>query len=115
MDTIVRDVPERHRFELVTTDGTLAGFAEYRLHGDTITFVHTVIESAFEGQGLGSTLIRAALDDARAKKRAVVAVCPFVLKFIERHSDYADLVAEQHRAELHLPAGEAAGDAAPSR
>jgi predicted GNAT family acetyltransferase len=33
------------------------------------------------------------LDDARKKGLTVVPLCPFIAGYIERHSDYADLVA----------------------
>jgi predicted GNAT family acetyltransferase len=45
--------------------------------------------------GLGSRLVRAALDDVRGKGLQVVPLCPFVRGWIERHPDYADLVAEK--------------------
>ena len=42
---------------------------------------------------MGSTLVRAALDDVRADgRRKVVARCPFVRRWIERHADYQDLL-----------------------
>jgi predicted GNAT family acetyltransferase len=37
--------------------------------------------------------VQAALDDVRARGGSVVASCPFVRGWIERHQQYADLVA----------------------
>ena len=92
-DITVADNPDQHRYE-ATIDGTVAGFAQYDLDGDTIVFVHTEVDDAFEGQGVGSTLARAALDDVRAKGESkVVAECPFIAKWIHRHPDYQDLLA----------------------
>lgn len=88
----VADVPERSRFEILV-DGALAGFARYRLTPGRITFVHTEVDDAHAGQGLGGTLARAALDSARARALAVRPDCPFIRTWIERHPDYADLVA----------------------
>lgn len=73
-------------------DDRLAGFAQYRRHGGRLVFIHTEIDDAFEGQGLGSKLARAALDDARAHGLRVVPQCPFIAEWIRRHPDYADLV-----------------------
>ena len=83
------------RYE-ISVGGEIAGFAEYELSSDrrTITFVHTVVEDAFEGQGVGSRLARGALDDARARGLRVVAQCPFIRGWIDKHPDYADLLAE---------------------
>ena len=35
---------------------------------------------------------RGALDDVRAGGRRLVALCPFIAAFLERHDEYADLV-----------------------
>ena len=88
----VHDVPERSRYE-VTVDGQLAGHADYHDDGDVRVFVHTEVEDAYEGHGVGSALARAALDDVRAAGRSLVPRCPFIRAYIERHPDYADLVS----------------------
>ncbi len=87
----VIDVPDRRRYE-VRSDGEVAGYAEYILTQGLITFTHTEIDPAFEGKGLGSVLVRAALDDVRTRELAVLPLCPFVKGWIQRHRDYADLV-----------------------
>jgi predicted GNAT family acetyltransferase len=97
----VRDNPARSRYEIVV-DGETAGSAYYRLHGDVAEFTHTEISGAFEGRGLGSTLIRAALDDARSRGRQALPQCPFVRDFIAKHGEYVDLVPEHRRAAYGL-------------
>ncbi|MCO1653495.1 GNAT family N-acetyltransferase [Pseudonocardia humida] len=87
----VVDVPDESRFE-IRVDGERAGLAAYRLHADRIVFLHTEIDDAHEGRGLGGVLVRAALDSARERGLRVVASCPFVRGWIERHPDYSDLV-----------------------
>jgi predicted GNAT family acetyltransferase len=44
------------------------------------------------GHGHGSTLVRAALDDVRARGLSVIPLCPFVKAYIEKHPEYADLL-----------------------
>jgi predicted GNAT family acetyltransferase len=84
---------ERHRFEAVC-DGEVAGYAEFRLRdGGVIEFTHTVVDDRFEGRGVGSTLVAEALDQVRAEGLEVIATCPFVRSYIERHQEYADLLA----------------------
>src|SRR5262245_34702690 len=90
-DAEVHDHASRMRYE-ITLDGALAGYALYSRHGDTITFTHTEIDPNAEGHGLGSRLAKAALDDVRARRLRVVAECPFIAGFIERHPDYSDLL-----------------------
>ena len=52
--TLVADAPERSRFE-ITVDGAVAGFALYKLAPGRITFVHTEIDDAYAGHGLGAS------------------------------------------------------------
>ena len=87
----VRDNTAEHRFEL-TVDDALA-YAAYRLDGDRIAFVHTVVPAQIEGRGVASDLIRAALDSARDRGLTVVAECSFVAGYIDRHPEYRDLLA----------------------
>jgi uncharacterized protein len=91
-DVEVRDAPDAHRYEALA-GGAVAGFAAYRLSPGRIVFTHTEVDDAYEGQGVGSALVRGALDAVRAAgDRKVVAQCPFVSSYIDRHSEYADLV-----------------------
>lgn len=86
-----RDNAEAGRYELDTGQGV--AFADYVLGGERITFPHTVVPAAAEGQGVGSRLIRFALDDARARGLTVVPQCSFVASYIERHAEYRNLLA----------------------
>jgi predicted GNAT family acetyltransferase len=81
----------QHRYEL-EVEGSIA-FAQYSLNGDVITFTHTIVPEALEGQGIGSRLVRGALDDARERELSVVPMCSFVRGYIERHPEYEGLLA----------------------
>ncbi|MBA3782594.1 GNAT family N-acetyltransferase [Nocardioides sp. InS609-2] len=92
-DVTVRNNPEQFRYEALV-DGEVAGFAAYTLNDEQITFTHTEVADAFGGQGVGGVLARQALDDVRADgTRTVKPDCPFIKGWIERHPDYAPLVA----------------------
>ncbi len=92
-ETSVTRNEDRSRFEVHTADGRLAGFAEYRAGDGVRDFVHTVVKDEFEGQGVGGKLAREALDQTRAEGLKVVATCPFIKGWIEKHPDYEDLLA----------------------
>ena len=96
METAVRDVPEESRYEIRDGDRVL-GLAAYQRRGDTTVFTHTEVDPDAGQDGVGSRLVRAALDDVRSKGGSVVPQCPFVRGWIERHRDYADLVAPSGR------------------
>jgi predicted GNAT family acetyltransferase len=96
METTVRDDPEAGRYEILDGERVL-GVAAYERRGDTVVFTHTEIDPDAGQSGLGSALVRAALDDVRTRGGSVVALCPFVRGWIERHPDYADLVADPER------------------
>ena len=102
-DVRVVDVPERAHFE-IRVDGEVAGFTEYRLRAGAIAFIHTETDPRFEGRGLASDLVRAALSEARARRLAVLPFCPFVRGYIARHTEDLDLVPEDMRAKFDLPA-----------
>lgn len=93
----VQHVPERQRYEAVVGQDVL-GVAEYEQHGEAVVLTHTVVEPAAEGKGVGSALARTALDAARADGLQVVPQCHFMATWIDRHPDYADLVARHPEA-----------------
>jgi predicted GNAT family acetyltransferase len=84
--------PAESRYE-IHVDGKLAGFTVYRLTPGVIEFVHTEIDDAYEGHGLGGQLARGALDAVRATGDKVIATCPFIKGWIAKHEDYQDLLA----------------------
>jgi predicted GNAT family acetyltransferase len=96
METTVRDNPEESRYEIRDGDRVL-GLAAYERRGETMVFTHTEVDPDAGEEGLGSTLVRAALDDVRSRGGSVVPQCPFVRGWIERHPDYADLVATSRK------------------
>ena len=86
----VRDNRAEQEFEL-DLNGHRA-IAAYQREGNRIVFTHTVVPPEIEGRGVGSKLIRAALDSARDQKLTVVAQCQFVAAFIRKHPEYRDLL-----------------------
>ncbi|MFI6978995.1 GNAT family N-acetyltransferase [Embleya sp. NPDC050154] len=104
MGTKVVDNPEKSRYEILAGEDALelAGFTEYFLHDEEIAFIHTEIDPRFEGQGLGGTLARAALDAVRERGLAVLPYCPFIRGWMRKHPEYADLVPESRRAAFEL-------------
>ena len=70
----------------------MPGFVEYQLAKGLMVFTHTEVDPAYEGQGVGSALARAALDDVRGTNLEGPSVCPFIKGWIGGHREYVDLV-----------------------
>ena len=88
----VADNPRASRYEL-WLGTTRAGLIEYRSKPGVVFLIHTEVDSAFAGQGLGERLVTGALADLRARGLKLVPICPFVRAYLRRPPDQADLVA----------------------
>lgn len=86
----VHDNTELDRFELDLEEGTAV--AHYRMTPNVLTLTHTEVPPALRHQGIGSELVRGALEWARARGLKVAPECPFVSAFIRQHSEFADLL-----------------------
>jgi len=88
---------ELSRFEIYS-DGELAGFADFKIENQMISYTHTEIDRRFGGQGLGSQLIKEALDEALEQNLEVAPYCSFVSAYIKKNSEkYLDLVPKSGR------------------
>jgi len=93
----VTEAPTRERFEARDEAGAVAGFVTYQLTGSIIVYTHTETDPAYEGRGVGSTLARAVMDDAQAKRRMVVPICPFLAEWLRKHPEYEGIVVRSTR------------------
>jgi hypothetical protein len=93
---------ELNRVEIYS-DGELADFAEFKVEYQMISYAHTEIDPKFGGQGLGSQLIKEALDEALKQTLEVAPYCSFVSTYIKKNSEkYLHLVPESKRAIFNL-------------
>lgn len=101
----VRNDPDRRRYELLD-GGTVIGAAHWvpfeGADGPQRIFHHTTVDEAHGGQGLGSQLARAALDDTAAAGLPVVPVCPYIKTWLGKHPDHPVRRVPVRRE--HLPA-----------
>jgi uncharacterized protein len=89
MSKIINNKADR-RYELAVEGHIAATY--YKLADGVITFVHTEVPPELGGKGIGSKLIKGVLDQVRADGLKVIAECPFVKAYIEKHADYVDLL-----------------------
>ncbi|MBN9581667.1 MAG: N-acetyltransferase [Afipia sp.] len=88
--TEVTNNPALKRYEL-NVDGHVAT-ACYEIANGVVTFEHTEVPAELGGKGVGSKLIRGALAQVRADGLKVTAECPFVQAYLNKHTEYADLL-----------------------
>ncbi len=81
-----------HRYEMCV-DGHLS-VCEYEDVAGRRVFTHTLVPPELRGRGIAEQLVRAALTEVRAEGREVIPACSYVARFIERHREYRDLLAE---------------------
>lgn len=89
----VVDNPDLWRFELRERGGVV-GIASYVVvpddgpgAPDRVVFFHTEVRADHEGQGLAGRLASFALDATVASGRSIVALCPYVKAYLQRHPE----------------------------
>jgi len=88
----VIDNREERRFEAQLEDDQIA-FIEYSDDGEVVAMTHTEVPPDFEGKGVGSQLVKGALNAVKNAGKKVNPTCPFVAAYIKKHSEYESLVA----------------------
>ena len=66
---------------------------DYALTDGTMTITHTGVPEALGGRGLAGELTRVALEHAKQQGWRVVPRCSYAAVYIQRHPEYASLVA----------------------
>ena len=90
MPDSVRNNTALSRFELDLNGKTAVAY--YKLSPGVITFLHTEVPQEMSGHGIGSQLVRSALESARAQGLKVVPKCPFVSAYMSKHPEFNDLL-----------------------
>lgn len=87
----VKNNKEKNRFE-IELDGATA-FVDYSEQNGVVALTHTEVPPAFEGKGVGSKLVKGALEMVKNENKKVNPLCSFVAGYIERHTEFQSLVA----------------------
>ncbi|MBR0716219.1 GNAT family N-acetyltransferase [Bradyrhizobium liaoningense] len=91
MSAAVRDNKDKNRFELDV--GSEVAFANYRLTPQALIITHTETPRSLRGRGIASELVKGALELIRADGKKVIAGCGFVVHYLHKHPEDADLIA----------------------
>ena len=82
--------PEAQRFE--TTINGQTGYISYKERDNTLIYDHTIVPQSLGGRGVGSALVKHALDFAHEHHKKVIPQCSFVSAYIKKHAEYQDLL-----------------------
>ena len=85
MDYKITHQPEQKLFK-TEVDGRTA-FVEYRLLGDYLDIIHTIVPKPIEGRGIAAALVKAAYDFALANGMKPKATCSYAVRWLERHPE----------------------------
>lgn len=77
MEYTVNHYPEKHRFEVVE-DG-LTAYVEYRLRGDALDIIHTIVPKTWKGVGLRRLLLKQLINTQRNRGCALWLPVPMRL------------------------------------
>jgi predicted GNAT family acetyltransferase len=76
--------------------GGHVGVLTYSAGDGKLYLLHTEVPEELEGHGVGSALVRRAMDFARERHLRVVPFCPFARVYLERHAkEYGDLLGAE--------------------
>jgi hypothetical protein len=95
-DGPVIDNTARSRFELALP-GDATAFIDYYTRDSTPrvrVLTHAEVPVQLRGGGIGARLTAGVLQLLRARGEKAVPVCPYIVDFLRRHPDYADVVAD---------------------
>lgn len=89
---VVQHLPDEQCYEF--RQGNTRAVLTYQHDDSRIVYDHTFVPVELRGQGIAEKLVRTALADARDAKLQVVPQCSYVAKFMERHDEFQDLLAQ---------------------
>lgn len=85
------DNKERNQYEFHV--GEHIPRIEYiRTKNDDIYLTHTEVPIELEGKGIGSSLVKKALEDIKSQNLRLVPLCPFVATYIKRHPEWREII-----------------------
>ena len=81
----ISDNRSLNRFEY--KQGEHLAIIDYTLKNDKIYLMHTEVPKALGGQGIGSGLVKAVLQNIKDRGLKLVPLCPFVVSYLKRHPE----------------------------
>jgi predicted GNAT family acetyltransferase len=68
------------------------GTLDYAHQDGVVLLPHAEVDASLSGQGVGTQMVRAALDDLRSKGATIVPLCGFVRRVVADDALYRSMV-----------------------
>lgn len=92
-ENAVIDNKSERRFEMSLGEGKMA-FIDYKETAEGVrALTHTEVPEEFEGQGIGSALVKKTFEIIKKENLKIVPACQFVAVYLKRHPEYQSLTA----------------------
>ena len=76
----------------IAVEGHEVGHTEFIDRDTQRVFTHTEVDKNYEGRGLATILVAEALQETRDAGLRIVANCPMVANYVEKHDEFKDVV-----------------------
>ena len=87
-------ITENNRFELEVN--SKVAFIEFdKIEPNILDLVHTEVPEELGGKGIGSKLVKGALNYCKENNLLVIPSCPFIKSYMEKHAEWNDLIAQK--------------------
>jgi predicted GNAT family acetyltransferase len=78
---------------LLEDEGKPIGEMQYMFAGPRkMIIVHTEVDEAYQGKGLGGRIVKAGVDYAREHHKKISPLCHFAKKILETTPEYSDVL-----------------------
>ena len=92
---MIKIVYEEQNLRTAAYDGDkLTGRCTYVVRDGLWELEHTIVDSAYGGQGIAGKLVQELAAQAREHGVKIVPVCSYALKTFEKNAEYADVWAK---------------------
>lgn len=86
---------DKNRFEL-QIDDAIAVIEFDKIEPNILDLTHTEVPGELSGKGIGSKLVKGALQYIKENNLKFIPSCPFIQKYIANHDEWSDLVAKSN-------------------
>ena len=90
---IVNEAESQFEFQI----GNQTALIEFAIDSNKIYLTHTEVPKSLQGSGIGSELVKQALQYIKNQNLTVMPLCTFVAHYIDNHPEWHPLLSEGYQ------------------